>query len=81
MGLKLGNQYDCQVTEKGFDISLFDPGEPRVVFLSKAGVKPSDKGKPGESRGRKVTGLPPPISGNDRRTSEMGYNSCSEAHT
>jgi hypothetical protein len=72
MGLQLELQYDCQVTEKGFELSLIDPGLPRVFILPEAGAKPSDKGKPGENRGRKVTGLPPPTGGNDRRTSEMG---------
>jgi hypothetical protein len=80
MGLQLELQYDCQVTEKGFELSLIDPGKPRVFILPEAGAKPSDKGKPGENRGRKVTGLPPPPGGNDRRTSEMGCNSRNETH-
>jgi len=34
---------------------IFDT--PGLLFLSELEAKPSDKGKPGENRGRKVTGL------------------------
>jgi hypothetical protein len=81
MGLLLGNQYDCQVTEKGIDISFQDPGQTLGLLFARTGAIPSDKGKPGENRGRKVTGLLPPPGGNDRRTSEMGCNSRYAANT
>jgi hypothetical protein len=45
---------------------------PRVVFFAIQEAIPSDKGKPGETRGRKVTGLHLLQSGYDRRTTEMG---------
>jgi hypothetical protein len=77
MGLPPGfSRYDCQVTENEiehflvlFFATLVKPG---VVFFAIQEAKPSDKGKPGETRGRKVTGLHPLESGNDRRTTEMG---------
>lgn len=52
-------QYDRQVAEEGKVFLSFwaTPIDPGLLFLSNAGAKPSDKGKPGETRGRKVTGL------------------------
>jgi len=77
MGLLPGiSRYDCQVTEneiKHLVLLIFATlASPRVVFLAIQEAKPSDKGKPGETRGRKVTGLHPLQNGYDRRTTEMG---------
>jgi hypothetical protein len=67
-------QYDRQVTEEGMNIpeSCATLANPGLLFLPVTGAKPSDKGKPGETRGRKVTGLNPLFCGYDRRTTEMG---------
>jgi hypothetical protein len=54
-------QYDCQVAENEMIhlIILSNPGAPGVAFFAIKEATPSDKGKPGETRGRKVTGLHP----------------------
>ncbi len=65
----------ARLPKKEFDIPEFveQPwSAPGLFFLPGTGAKPSDKGKPGETRGRKVTGLHPLTSGYDRRTTEMG---------
>jgi hypothetical protein len=69
-----GIQYDCQVAENEMFHLVFssNPGRPGVAFFARQEARPSDKGKPGETRGRKVTGLHPLQSGYDRRTTEMG---------
>lgn len=51
-------QYDRQVAEEGKQSSIFwQPRLTGVVILPETGAKPNDKGKPGKTRGRKVTGL------------------------
>jgi hypothetical protein len=64
-------QHDRQVAEEGMEIpESKQPWAARGCFLPDTGARPTDKGKPGENRGRKVTGLHPPC-GYDRRTSEL----------
>ncbi len=74
MGLLLaGSSMIARLPKKdGKILNRKQPWSDRGCFFwPGTGAKPNDKSKPGENRGRKVTGLHPHC-GYDRRTSEMG---------